>query len=416
MPTLAQSIESSFIDFEVLEQRYEPMLALVRELIGVVPNCDSVLEIWPPGFRSYNLIVPNMLNLPVALVRRPARKRLVGLAMYTSSRAAECAYCSAHCCSFALRRGVGAAAIVGDRSPAEAAVVSVAEGLSRLPADVSAADVAALRRQLSPADVDWVVMGIAMMGFLNKFMDAMGIELEPEAIDDVAALIGPTGWTPGQHMWRTGRASKHALARQPPVDSARTYGRVLRHGPAAARLEHRWTRNVPSRPDEANGYLRQRTGAELPVLAHLPSGHAVRAITTVLADNLDPAQSATGITIKGLAGLVFATVAGNTMLAEQARRIVLATDPAFDQSRFDTVVAWARAADPSSSSVAAFSEIDAAVLALAKAAAPSPAAMTPAVITSTVATLTPAQIVEAVVWLSVQQLLHRIDTFHAHAV
>jgi hypothetical protein len=53
---------------EVLHERYGPLLELVRRLIGVVPNCDSYLEIWPTGFRSYNVIVPNLLNLRVSSV------------------------------------------------------------------------------------------------------------------------------------------------------------------------------------------------------------------------------------------------------------------------------------------------------------------------------------------------------------
>ncbi|MEO1005243.1 MAG: hypothetical protein AAFW67_05190, partial [Cyanobacteria bacterium J06638_38] len=65
--TIAQQLKSSEIDFETLHKNYHPMLGLVRELIGVVPNCDKLLEIWSPGFRTYNLIVPNFLNLPFSL-------------------------------------------------------------------------------------------------------------------------------------------------------------------------------------------------------------------------------------------------------------------------------------------------------------------------------------------------------------
>lgn len=40
------------------------MLELVRVMLGVVPNCHSYLEIWPPALRTYNVMVPNVLNLP----------------------------------------------------------------------------------------------------------------------------------------------------------------------------------------------------------------------------------------------------------------------------------------------------------------------------------------------------------------
>jgi hypothetical protein len=54
--TLAQQLQSSTISFKELHSSYHPMLELVRELLSVVPNCDPFLEIWPVGFRSYNLI------------------------------------------------------------------------------------------------------------------------------------------------------------------------------------------------------------------------------------------------------------------------------------------------------------------------------------------------------------------------
>ena len=94
------------VGWDVLHQRYHGLLRLVDTLIGVVPNCDRYLEIWAPAFRSYNIMVPNLLNLPVPVfgVGGPPAGA-VGLAMYVSSRTAGCAYCSAHTCSFALRRG-----------------------------------------------------------------------------------------------------------------------------------------------------------------------------------------------------------------------------------------------------------------------------------------------------------------------
>jgi alkylhydroperoxidase family enzyme len=416
--TLAQSFESEFVDPATLEQRYKPMLALVRELIGVVPNCDRVLEIWPPGFRTYNLIVPNLLNLPVSLLKKRRLKRLVGLGMYASSRAAECAYCSAHCCSYALRRGVDEAVITGRRSPAEAAVVRVAEGLSRMPADLVAADVVELRKHLPPGDVDWVVMGIAMMGFLNKFMDALGIELEPEAVDDVESLISPTGWAPGQHLWHLASADGQRAHSPPPADSFRTYGRVLRQGPAAIRLEKSWTRGVPSDVAAAKQFLKQGTGVEFSTLDHLHSRRTVRAVASVLHENLSPAQSTIGLVAKGLVGLVFATVAGNAQLAEQARLIVLAHDAGFNTSGFTAVERFADAANTSDdwpTELEVLGGVTVAVLQLAKASSPSPAAVSAELVSFVGQRLSPAQIVETVVWISVQQMLHRIDTFAVSA-
>src|SRR5919206_731751 len=95
-----QLLRDSMVGWDVLDERYHALLQLVNRLLGVVPNCDRYLEIWPPAFRTYNVMVPNLLNLPVPVLRLggppPA---VVRLAMYVASRTAGCSYCSAHSCS-----------------------------------------------------------------------------------------------------------------------------------------------------------------------------------------------------------------------------------------------------------------------------------------------------------------------------
>lgn len=118
--TLAGTMESAVVDVDVLRRRYKPLLELVRVLIGLAPNCDPYLEIWPIGFRTYNLVVPNLLNLPALIWSRGAPKQALGLAMYASSRAAGCMYCSAHTCTFALRRGSTTAQVAAAMSPKDA--------------------------------------------------------------------------------------------------------------------------------------------------------------------------------------------------------------------------------------------------------------------------------------------------------
>jgi len=156
--TLAETMIDDRVPFDELDRHYRPVLTFVETLTGVVPNCDPYLEIWQPGFRTYNLIVPNFLNLPFSLAGRGAPKDVVGLGLYVSSRAAGCAYCSAHTCSFALRRGSGEEAVTGEaRTPVEAAAAEVAESLSTVP-DTYRATAAALRLAHafgpSPAEVD----------------------------------------------------------------------------------------------------------------------------------------------------------------------------------------------------------------------------------------------------------------------
>src|SRR5215212_4754910 len=121
--TLIRSLRPAAVDFARLRQGYGPMLQIVRLLIGVVPSCDPVLAIWPTGFRTYNLLVPNLLNLPFSMWGFGPPVVTLGLALYAASRTAQCAYCTAHTCSFTLRRGAPPEKLAGALQPAESAAV-----------------------------------------------------------------------------------------------------------------------------------------------------------------------------------------------------------------------------------------------------------------------------------------------------
>jgi len=64
-PVLVSLLEAHAVPLTTLRGRYGALLGLVDALLGVIPNCDSYLEIWPPAFRTYNVMVPNLLNLPL---------------------------------------------------------------------------------------------------------------------------------------------------------------------------------------------------------------------------------------------------------------------------------------------------------------------------------------------------------------
>lgn len=416
--TLAEAFESDAVSFDVLEQRYRPMLKLVRELIGVVPNCDPTLEIWPVGFRTYNLIVPNLLNLPKSLLGIAASKSLVGLAMYRSSRAAECAYCSAHTCSFALRRGNSETTIKGRYDSVQAATVRVAEGLSTIPVSVTPEDIENFVTVVPQRDQEWVVMGIVMMGFLNKFMDAMGIELEADAINDVSELISPDGWKAGKHNWY--ELPQPNINRTPPaVDNAGTCLRVVRQAPGAIRLERSWTKGVPDTALDARLFLERHVGMNFPMIEHLPNRACTRAVTTLLRDNLDPQHSVIGIANKGLVGLIFASIAENQTLVSISTQIAGDADDGHSREFIDYVAAAADsdAAIDLAPYVGDHLDADSAeklstILSLAIAMSSSPAAVSASVVSDARAVLSGAEVVEIAVWISVLQMLHRLDTFY----
>ena len=378
--TLAAMLQAEAVPMAVLHERYGSLLELVRRAIGVVPNCDPYLEIWPPAFRTYNVMVPNLGNLPFMMWGLGAPRSTLGLAMYVSSRAAGCMYCSAHSCTFALRRGATvdevASALDEDAALTEAdrAAVRVARSLGVVPAAIDDEERAGLRRHFSETNAEWIVLIIAMMGFLNKAMDALGIPLEGTTASEVTGVISPSGWTTGKHM------SGAVTAGEPPgTDSLATRLGLIRYAPQAIKLDKAWTQGVPDRWPAVGEYLRQRTGHSFPVLSRLRHRRAVRAIATMIKDNLG--ESVIGLDEKLAAGLLYADTVGNRSLAEELRALGARELP------------------------------DSPTQTLARAISSSPAAVDRSVLDSSRA-IPPAGIVELVSFVSVLQMLHRLSSFY----
>ena len=380
--TLSAMLQAEAVPFETLHSRYGSLLELVRKLLGVVPNCDPYLEIWPPAFRTYNVMVPNLLNLPLMVWGFGAPRSTVGMAMYVSSRTAGCMYCSAHSCTFALRRGatVDEVASALDGTPsltdADRAAVRVARSLAVVPTAIDDEDRAELRRHFSETDAEWIVLSIAMMGFLNKAMDALGVPLEEDTASEVTGVIASSGWAPGQHMKGAVRAGD-----PPGADSLATRLGLIRHAPQAIKLDKAWTHGVPDRWPAVGEYLRQRTGHSFPVLSHLRHRRAVRAIATMIKENLSRSESVIGLDDKLAAGLIYADTIGNPSLAQELRALGARELP------------------------------DSPTQTLARAISTSPAAVDQSVLESSRA-ISPAGIVELVTFVSVLQMLHRLSSFY----
>lgn len=398
---------------DVLHQQYGKLLELVRKLIGVVPNCDSYMEIWPTSFRTYNVIVPNFLNLPFALWGAGVPVDALGLAMYVASRNAGCAYCSAHTAAFALRRGAEpdkiARALKGEDvgyTARERAVMKIAQGLARVPIEVTDLDRAEIRKHFSPEHIEWFVLGIGMMGFLNKFMDAIGVELEADTVGEVGSLLGPSGWSTGKHGTAATAAVKDGPRPRP--DTFLQKLSVVPLIPSALSKDRQWTAGVPDHWPTVGKYLYEHTGADFRILAKLTHDRAIRAIGVVLRDNLDAGTSVIGLPLKAQIGLVYSTIVGNRNLTAEMRS--LGERHGVTAEKMDAVVKFAAARNrPAPTS----DPKQKALLVLARAVSPSPAVVDDAMIDECrQAQLSAASVVEAVTWISVLQMLHRLIGFY----
>lgn len=377
---LVELLERDAVPFDTLHERYGSLLQLVRRLLGIVPNCDPYLEIWPPAFRAYNVMVPNLLNLPFLLWGLGAPRASVGLAMYVSSRAAGCAYCSAHACTFALRRGATVSEVASaleeqpSLSEGDRAAVRVARALASVPVSIDDTLRADLHRNFSARDSEWIVLSIAMMGWLNKTMDALGVPLEEPTVAEVTSVISRSGWAPGKHM-----RGVVAAGEPPSPDSLSARFGLVRYAPSAVALDKRWTAGVPDRWPAVGEYLRAQTGHSFPVLSKLRNRRAVRVIATMIRDTL--AESVVGRAEKLAAGLIYVRTVGNIALEAELRAL------------------------------GAREMADSPVQALAGAISPSPAAVDESVVESSRA-IPPAGIVEVVSFIALLQLLHRLGSFY----
>lgn len=376
-------LEKEAVPFDVLHERYGSLLQLVRKLLGIVPNCDPYLEIWEPAFRSYNVMVPNLLNLPFLVWGIGAPRSTIGLAMYVSSRTAGCAYCSAHSCTFALRRGATVAEVAqsledsNSLSERDRAAVQIARALSEVPVGDVAEARANLLQHFSPTNAEWIVLAVAMMGWLNKTMDALGIPLEEETVSEVSRVITPSGWAPGKHLQKA-----VAITHPPGADSLTTRLSLIRYAPSAIKLDNAWTAGVPDHWDTVGAYLKEKTGHAFPVLAKLRNKRAIRAIATMIKDNLT--NTVIGMENKLGAGLIYAETVANPALAQELHALGAKDLP------------------------------ESPIKDLARAVSTSPAAVDEASVKSA-QSLSPAGIVELVTFIALLQLLHRLSNYYPAA-
>lgn len=396
----------------LLVERSPADMKLARIMLGVVPSCHPYLAIWPAALDTYALIVPNLLNMPFLLWGvNAAPSHLVSAVMYAASRAAGCMYCSAHSCTFGLRRGTPDDELM---SATEALVGAVGRGLGTVPCSLTDAHRDALRGAYPPDVVEWLVLSAAMMGFLNKVMDALGVPLEQAVADRVGGLLTPTGWSHGHH-----RVEGEAGPSTPHLDSLATKLSVLPLLPRSLLSDMRLTRGIPSRSPAIQDRLRELCGYDFPVLRHLSHTRAIKAFGAAIRANVTASTSGVGLKTKQLAGLVVAVSLSSAELTRGCR--AMATH-AGGEAALDGVVAFARHAtdlDDESSIAAALGALDAgltatdrAALVVAKAAASSPANMTPLVLEQHAAKLSPAQTIELVVWLGIVQAMHRLVCFY----
>lgn len=135
-----------------------------------------------------------------------ALKRMIA---YISSNAAGCRYCQAHAIRAAERYGAEKEKLenIWDYkthpafSEAERAALDFAFAASVIPNSVDDAVAENLRRYWNEGEIVEITGVVALFGYLNRWNDSMGTEMETGAIESGEKYLSKKGWNTGKHKY-----------------------------------------------------------------------------------------------------------------------------------------------------------------------------------------------------------------------
>ncbi len=186
------------------DQEFQSLIQFFNETLGFCPNSVKTMYHRPQiahAFIAMNkAVMDNKGNVSSPL------KRLIG---YMSSHVAGCRYCQAHTIRAAERYGAEADKLENiwefrthpAFSAAERAALEFAVAASAIPNAVDDTIADALRLHWTEGDIVEILGVIALFGFLNRWNDSMGTELETGAIESGEKHLRNRGWSAGKHQY-----------------------------------------------------------------------------------------------------------------------------------------------------------------------------------------------------------------------
>lgn len=193
--------------FPVIEnddKAFQELILFFNETLGFCPN--SVKTMYHRPSIAYAFIELNKAVMENKGRVTSALKRMIG---YVSSNVAGCSYCQAHTIRAAERYGAEAekmeniweyrthpAFTEAERVALEFAFVS-----STIPNSVDDVLAERLRLHWNNGEIVEILGVIALFGFLNRWNDSMGTEIEAGAIESGEKHLKQKGWIPVKHQY-----------------------------------------------------------------------------------------------------------------------------------------------------------------------------------------------------------------------
>jgi len=182
----------------------QEMAEFYQETLGFTPNSLFTMMHRPRIAKAFlemnQSVMENKGRVTSALKRQLA---------YLSSMTTGCRYCEAHTIRAAIRYGseedklqhIWEYKTYAAFSDAERAVFDLAIAASQVPNAVSEEIKEEMRKHWDDGEIVEIMGVIALFGYLNRWNDSMGTQLEEPAADDANAYLGGHGWTRGKHAY-----------------------------------------------------------------------------------------------------------------------------------------------------------------------------------------------------------------------
>lgn len=173
-----------------------------NETLGFCPNSVLTMQRRPAIAKAF-------IGLNMAVMQNHGRvtsefKRLIG---YVSSYATGCQYCQAHTIRAAERYGATEERLLHvwdyrkhpSFSEAERAALDFAVAASNIPNGVDEEIAEKLRQYWDEGEIVEILGVVSLFGYLNRWNDSMGTQIEAPAFETGQQFLGSHGWTGGKH-------------------------------------------------------------------------------------------------------------------------------------------------------------------------------------------------------------------------
>jgi uncharacterized peroxidase-related enzyme len=180
------------------------LVLFYNETLGFCPN--SVLTMQHRPRIAYAFIEMNKAVMENHGRVTSVLKRLVG---YVSSHAAGCRYCQAHTIRAAERYGAEQLQLENiwsyrthtAFSEAERAALDFSLASSQIPNGVDDAIAERMREHWNEGEIVEILGVVALFGYLNRWNDSMGTQMEGPAVESGEQYLKSEGWEVGKHKY-----------------------------------------------------------------------------------------------------------------------------------------------------------------------------------------------------------------------